>query len=156
MLLLDEIGDRDAGALQVHFRIPDENNALNPLRFTHDLTSSHDPCAELRSWPSEARARRLSARIVGWASQQRSAGSATRTCQGFCPTIFMHEEKYVARPDKTIRFEWRGVAVRNKTGRSEEHTSELHSLMRISYAVFCLKKNQHDHTRKRTPHRKTK
>src|SRR3546814_21085029 len=24
--------------------------------------------------------------------------------------------------------------------RSEEHTSELHSLMRISYAVFCLKK----------------
>src|SRR3546814_954126 len=30
-------------------------------------------------------------------------------------------------------------------GRSEEHTSELHSLMRISYAVFCLKtKNKHE------------
>src|SRR3546814_3567793 len=28
------------------------------------------------------------------------------------------------------------------TVRSEEHTSELHSLMRISYAVFCLKKKQ--------------
>src|SRR3546814_10455639 len=28
-------------------------------------------------------------------------------------------------------------------GRSEEHTSELQSLMRISYAVFCLKKNTH-------------
>src|SRR3546814_3430164 len=28
------------------------------------------------------------------------------------------------------------------TGRSEEHTSELQSLMRISYAVFCLKKNK--------------
>src|SRR3546814_3909483 len=27
-----------------------------------------------------------------------------------------------------------------KEGRSEEHTSELQSLMRISYAVFCLKK----------------
>src|SRR3546814_7272024 len=27
-----------------------------------------------------------------------------------------------------------------KHGRSEEHTSELQSLMRISYAVFCLKK----------------
>src|SRR3546814_1573958 len=26
------------------------------------------------------------------------------------------------------------------TGRSEEHTSELQSLMRLSYAVFCLKK----------------
>src|SRR3546814_9502767 len=32
-------------------------------------------------------------------------------------------------------------------GRSEEHTSELQSLMRISYAVFCLKKtNKHINT----------
>src|SRR3546814_9269207 len=33
-------------------------------------------------------------------------------------------------------------------GRSEEHTSELQSLMRISYAVFCLnkKKNRHSKT----------
>src|SRR3546814_3957747 len=29
-----------------------------------------------------------------------------------------------------------------KVGRSEEHTSELQSLMRISYAVFCLKKKK--------------
>src|SRR3546814_6620743 len=29
--------------------------------------------------------------------------------------------------------------------RSEEHTSELQSLMRISYAVFCLKKNKTKH-----------
>src|SRR3546814_1996340 len=29
--------------------------------------------------------------------------------------------------------------------RSEEHTSELQSLMRISYAVFCLKKRQQHH-----------
>src|SRR3546814_3571127 len=38
----------------------------------------------------------------------------------------------------------------DKTGtlRSEEHTSELQSLMRISYAVFCLKKNKnHNHNR---------
>src|SRR3546814_4598198 len=32
-------------------------------------------------------------------------------------------------------------------GRSEEHTSELQSLMRISYAVFCLKKKQKTATR---------
>src|SRR3546814_9935094 len=31
----------------------------------------------------------------------------------------------------------------NKISRSEEHTSELQSLMRISYAVFCLKKKTH-------------
>src|SRR3546814_8846599 len=29
-------------------------------------------------------------------------------------------------------------------GRSEEHTSELQSLMRISYAAFCLKKKKYD------------
>src|SRR3546814_6527087 len=30
--------------------------------------------------------------------------------------------------------------------RSEEHTSELQSLMRTSYAVFCLKKKNYTHT----------
>src|SRR3546814_4768187 len=33
-----------------------------------------------------------------------------------------------------------------QVSRSEEHTSELQSLMRISYAVFCLKKNQPPYT----------
>src|SRR3546814_6285229 len=37
------------------------------------------------------------------------------------------------RPDPDRRFH-------QSRGRSEEHTSELQSLMRISYAVFCLKK----------------
>src|SRR3546814_14948698 len=32
-----------------------------------------------------------------------------------------------------------------RVGRSEEHTSELQSLMRISYAVFCLKKKKTKH-----------
>src|SRR3546814_7874017 len=32
------------------------------------------------------------------------------------------------------------------SGRSEEHTSELQSLMRISYAVFCLKKKKQTYT----------
>src|SRR3546814_2084662 len=36
-----------------------------------------------------------------------------------------------------------GLSVLATVGRSEEHTSELQSLMRISYAVFCLKKNKH-------------
>src|SRR3546814_8711636 len=34
------------------------------------------------------------------------------------------------------------VRRRRSTRRSEEHTSELQSLMRISYAVFCLKKKK--------------
>src|SRR3546814_6405563 len=34
--------------------------------------------------------------------------------------------------------------------RSEEHTSELQSLMRISYAVFCLKNKNNQHNQKST------
>src|SRR3546814_3970321 len=37
-------------------------------------------------------------------------------------------------------------APRSNTVRSEEHTSELQSLMRISYAVFCLKKKNKKNT----------
>src|SRR3546814_2398255 len=44
-----------------------------------------------------------------------------------------------------------GVSVHRVSGysercRSEEHTSELQSLMRISYAVFCLKKKKRHNT----------
>src|SRR3546814_7322559 len=35
------------------------------------------------------------------------------------------------------------IAAQRLDGRSEEHTSELQSLMRTSYAVFCLKKKQY-------------
>src|SRR3546814_8851257 len=41
------------------------------------------------------------------------------------------------------RFDGGGLAIGTaRGGRSEEHTSELQSLMRISYAVFCLKKKK--------------
>src|SRR3546814_5284231 len=36
----------------------------------------------------------------------------------------------------------RACSMRPRPARSEEHTSELQSLMRISYAVFCLKKKK--------------
>src|SRR3546814_3420464 len=41
---------------------------------------------------------------------------------------------------------------RRENGRSEEHTSELQSLMRISYAVFCLKKNKRNSNTVKYPH----
>src|SRR3546814_6373351 len=49
----------------------------------------------------------------------------------------------VIAPEAEVRFGFRPL-------RSEEHTSELQSLMRISYAVFCLKKKKEttsDYTR---------
>src|SRR3546814_4869497 len=56
-----------------------------------------------------------------------------------CPWPPRHDRRAVA-PAPHRR------AGRSTGGRSEEHTSELQSLMRISYAVFCLKKkiNKHD------------
>src|SRR3546814_2505154 len=58
------------------------------------------------------------------------------------------ERELGARADREMRG-MRGIAEQ----RSEEHTSELQSLMRISYAVFCLKKKQtttHNNTATRT------
>src|SRR3546814_2312561 len=40
------------------------------------------------------------------------------------------------------------ASLRDNRLRSEEHTSELQSLMRISYAVFCLKKKKTTRTKK--------
>src|SRR3546814_9114362 len=51
----------------------------------------------------------------------------------------------MARPDEPAAFD--AMAPENVSPlRSEEHTSELQSLMRTSYAVFCLQKIQQDHT----------
>src|SRR3546814_2808013 len=49
-----------------------------------------------------------------------------------------------------------GPGVRASGGhRSEEHTSELQSLMRISYAVFCLKKKKTNYTQLQKPRHHT-
>src|SRR3546814_3903970 len=50
--------------------------------------------------------------------------------------VAAHASLHGARPCPAWRQEWR----------SEEHTSELQSLMRISYAVFCLKKKKYQAT----------
>src|SRR3546814_4743094 len=47
------------------------------------------------------------------------------------------------------RFTWEDeiwLSWDDQAGRSEEHTSELQSLMRISYAVFCLKNKLHTYS----------
>src|SRR3546814_3422505 len=49
-------------------------------------------------------------------------------------------DAYLAYRQQVPMFFPRWRTVRERTARSEEHTSELQSLMRISYAVFCLKK----------------
>src|SRR3546814_6768780 len=56
------------------------------------------------------------------------------------------------RPAQCLRqADRRDAAGGRGLGRSEEHTSELQSLMRISYAVFCLKKKNKTNTNTYTP-----
>src|SRR3546814_1295122 len=73
---------------------------------------------------------------------------STRTDTLFPYTTLFRSSRWGARPaglgDARLR---RGLALsaqphRQPLVRSEEHTSELQSLMRISYAVFCLKKKK--------------
>src|SRR3546814_8508017 len=66
-----------------------------------------------------------------WLSRATIMGESPRACGNAC------------RMDSAPR--WHVAPVVHWIGmcRSEEHTSELQSLMRISYAVFCLKKKKH-------------
>src|SRR3546814_9905637 len=61
-------------------------------------------------------------------------GASTEQCAGAIRLITQIN-------DWSLRLYSREEAMRG-FGRSEEHTSELQSLMRISYAVFCLKKKK--------------
>src|SRR3546814_9468560 len=87
----------------------------------------------------------------GSAHRRRRPKSKRRTSRAPSPRIPQPEPHLVAiarspqphsrggfgggnAPDRRARHDGRG--------RSEEHTSELQSLMRISYAVFCLKKKK--------------
>src|SRR3546814_2268184 len=55
------------------------------------------------------------------------------------PQIVTPIAQWAARPESKIK---RVTTLISDYGRSEEHTSELQSLMRSSYAVFCLNKKQ--------------
>src|SRR3546814_1598836 len=59
-------------------------------------------------------------------------------------------KRYLAKPEYRIQLDELFAQETDRLLRSEEHTSELQSLMRISYAVFCLKK------KKKIYHKKTK
>src|SRR3546814_10475754 len=61
-------------------------------------------------------------------------------CLGFRGGRIRHAASRSARSDASTSAMKASSSV--GSGRSEEHTSELQSLMRISYAVFCLKKKK--------------
>src|SRR3546814_2413682 len=84
------------------------------------------------------------AALAGYAQHRPNLGNY----EGQCPSILLDDNVPdhigaidALRPDQEAM-----LADYFRASRSEEHTSELQSLMRISYAVFCLKKKKKQNT----------
>src|SRR3546814_1577659 len=74
----------------------------------------------------------------------RSDTSGTATSHQWPPAA-VETVGSVSMTTTLVRRALRARATAASSSRSEEHTSELQSLMRISYAVFCLKKKKNTH-----------
>src|SRR3546814_7803687 len=78
---------------------------------------------------------------AGWSLRrpnQRCSGNRTATVPTISRIASLSTQRAIAAPMPTP-----STPPARMVGRSEEHTSELQSLMRISYAVFCLNKQKH-------------
>src|SRR3546814_1878695 len=118
-----------------------------PLRSTR--TDQHFPYTTLfRSSPADYRNLSPSRRIACQCQKGRRDGGCTH-CSCDVPLIAPPSSTWRSRclgsgdmmVDRLRAWQRCGCALR-----SEEHTSELQSLMRISYAVFCLKKKKDIHS----------
>src|SRR3546814_3595504 len=93
----------------------------------------------------------------GGAATSRHSPSVSDYAAATSPSLRDREDlslRFSLKPthrSRPLRYPARANQITCRAPRSEEHTSELQSLMRISYAVFCLKKKkntQHIPTKK--------
>src|SRR3546814_3680859 len=102
-----------------------------------------------------ARRGNLTGRSIGRVREDRLPGNRYCACRrtspvvdratANAPTLLLDRPAFerIPIPDRP---RYNAPAICSTPSRSEEHTSELQSLMRISYAVFCLKKKKkHKH-----------
>src|SRR3546814_8155607 len=82
----------------------------------------------------------LFAKLTTWSAAPRTCGTSTLSSAPKTEFVAASGESAGAlrNPSRAA-----GFAAIHACVRSEEHTSELQSLMRISYAVFCLTKTKH-------------
>src|SRR3546814_7269893 len=112
-----------------------------------DSRSAPRSSKAMASWPAAAQA-------STWTSTPRSRQAATTSATGCTvPTSWLPHCTWTREVSGRTAASSSSASIRPKpstpttvtsplASRSEEHTSELQSLMRISYAVFCLKKKQ--------------
>src|SRR3546814_6299636 len=111
-----DLGTRRASAKRTGSRAVGQCAA--PARARHMTSAPNQPISSARSVRRKAKARR----------------SSSPRCNTQAMTLHLAEISAAVAPG--------AHAVLLLDQRSEEHTSELQSLMRISYAVFCLKKKK--------------
>src|SRR3546814_5008588 len=113
-----------------------------PTRRSSDLGERRRPC------PVAAHAHRVADPAYRGEEDHRRDGDENVVESGQEPEMLLVDRRCRAArgdmvPERVRRLRGKGTS-RNRSieiaFRSEEHTSELQSLMRISYAVFCLKK----------------
>src|SRR3546814_8045305 len=88
----------------------------------------------ISDWSSDVCSSDLATSRINARRNARSACTVARYCERAA------SERLRTRPQKSSS----NPVTPTPIERSEEHTSELQSLMRISYAVFCLKKKKTD------------
>src|SRR3546814_4657077 len=96
------------------------------------------PAPRTRPARAAARTSRMSVNRWGSASVPPSLRSSSGPQQASAITIPLHQ-RVAAQVDGVAVDGQQAFGRPQQISRSEEHTSELQSLMRISYAVFCLK-----------------
>src|SRR3546814_8585010 len=88
----------------------------------------------ISDWSSDVCSSDLPKGNQAWSTISALAGSSKRAGSKLCGQAQLSSLRWVSQGATT--------SIAPSSNRSEEHTSELQSLMRISYAVFCLKKKK--------------
>src|SRR3546814_7378979 len=125
--------DLQGGRISIIFQEP--MTSLSPL---HTIGDQVTESLHLHRKSTSAEGREIALemrRLVGFPDPQRAMRTYAFELSGGLRQRAMIAMALVCRPALLIADE-------PTTARSEEHTSELQSLMRISYAVFCLKKKK--------------
>src|SRR3546814_6875391 len=109
-------------------------------------TSSSSPTSTIEvRWRDPSEPDRTSTLMQPWWYQGGPSGGSIQTL----PPLWRMKKTASEHSGHFVRMQLLSSLLRTRS-RSEEHTSELQSLMRISYAVFCLKKkkNNRQHSNK--------
>src|SRR3546814_7369280 len=123
---------------------PPRGSCPIPLSGSLAVGGCADNCTSLRSVTQFAISERSTRRSL--ADAQWKSGARGRPWDGprrhWRRLLLTPGQQHAVAAQRACDELHRDFRVRGMAGRSEEHTSELQSLMRISYAVFCLKKKK--------------